>query len=74
MAPWPARRVIRASLRFFGPLSLRESTNTVSAEQGGGLVRVFVQQISAKLVAITVEHYSKIIVTYPGGIRMWTIS
>jgi len=41
---------------------------------GRGIVRVYIQQISAKLVALTVEHYSKIIVTYSGGIRKWTIS
>lgn len=43
-------------------------------EQGGGLVRVYVQQISAKLVAITVEMYEKIIVTYSGGIRKLLIT
>ncbi len=56
------------------PSNIKRFVSAFSAEQGGGLVRVYVQQISAKLVAITVEHYSKIIVTYPGGIRMWTIS
>jgi hypothetical protein len=56
------------------PSNTKRFVSSFSAEEGGGLVRVFVQQISAKLVAITVEHYSKIIVTYPGGIRMWTIS
>jgi hypothetical protein len=56
------------------PSNIKRFVSAFSGEQGGGLVRVFVQQISAKLVAITVEHYSKIIVTYSGGIRKWTIS
>ena len=34
----------------------------------------YVQQISSKLVAITVEHYSKIVVTSTLGMRKWTIS
>ncbi|MEW6306185.1 MAG: hypothetical protein AB1705_22190 [Verrucomicrobiota bacterium] len=46
----------------------------VSPVEGGGRVRVYVQQISAKLVAVTVEHYSKVVVTYTGGIRQLTIS
>jgi hypothetical protein len=56
------------------PSNLKRFVSAFSAEQGGGLVRVYVHQISSKLVAITVEHYSKIVVTYPGAIRMWTIS
>lgn len=48
--------------------------SSFSAEQGGGLVRVYVQQISSKLVAITVEHYSKIVATFTTGVRKWTIS
>ncbi len=49
-------------------------TDGSSGEQGGGLIRVYVQQISSKLVAITVEHYSKIVVTFATGIRKWTVS
>ena len=56
------------------PSNIKRFVSSFSAEQGGGLVRVYVQQISAKLVALTVEHYSKIIVTYSGGLRKWTIS
>jgi len=56
------------------PSNIKRFTSSFSGEQGGGLVRVYVQQISSKLVAITVEHYSKIVVTYTGGIRKWTIS
>lgn len=54
--------------------NLKRFVSSFDAEQGGGNVRVFVQQISSKLVAVTVEHYSKIVVTYSGGIRKWTIS
>ncbi len=56
------------------PSNLKRFVSNFSAEQGGGLVRVFVQQISSKLVSLTVEHYSKIVVTYSGGIRKWTIA
>ena len=56
------------------PSNVKRFVSSFSAEQGGGFVRVYQQQISAKLVALTVEHYSKIIVTYTGGIRKWTIS
>jgi hypothetical protein len=56
------------------PSNIKRFVSAFSGEQGGGLVRVFVQQLSAKLVAITVEHYSKIIVTYSGGLRKWTVS
>jgi len=56
------------------PSNIKRFVSSFSAEQGGGLVRVYMQQISAKLVALTVEHYSKIIVTYAGGIRQWMIS
>ena len=56
------------------PSNLKRFVSAFAAEQGGGLVRVYVQQISSKLVAISVEHYSKIVVTYSGGLRKWTIS
>lgn len=56
------------------PSNVKRFVSAFSGEQGGGLVRVYVQQISAKLVAITVEHYSKIVVTFATGIRKWTIS
>ena len=56
------------------PSNIKRFVSQFDAEQGGGFVRVYVQQISAKLVAITVEHYSKVVVTYTGGIRKWTVS
>ncbi len=56
------------------PSNVKRFVSNFSAEQGGGLVRVYSQQISSKLVALTVEHYSKIIVTFSSGIRQWTIS
>jgi hypothetical protein len=56
------------------PSNIKRFVSAFDAEQGGGLVRVYLQQISAKLVAITVEHYSKIIVTYSAGILQWTVS
>lgn len=56
------------------PSNLKRFVSEFDSEQGGGRVRVYVQQISSKLVAITVEHYSKVVVTYSGGLRKWTIS
>ncbi len=56
------------------PSNVKRFVSQFSAEQGGGLVRVFVQQLSSKLVALTVEHYSKIVITYSSGIRKWTVS
>lgn len=44
------------------------------AEQGGGRVRVYRHQISSKLVAISVEHYSQIVITSTLGIRQFTVS
>lgn len=46
----------------------------VSPVEGGGLLRVFVQQISAKLVDVTVEHYSNIIATASIGYSRLNIS
>lgn len=42
--------------------------------EGGGKYRVYVQQLSAKLVAITVEHYSNLVVTSSLGMRKITVS
>jgi hypothetical protein len=56
------------------PSHIKRFVSAFDTEQGGGLVRVYIQQISAKLVAITVEHYSKIVITFATGIRKWTIS
>jgi hypothetical protein len=55
------------------PSNIKRFVSEFSAEQGGGLFRVYIQQISSKLVAITVEFYEKIVVTYAGGIRKLTI-
>lgn len=46
----------------------------VSSVEGGGTTRVYEQQVSAKLVDITVEHYSNIVATSTTGIRKLTIS
>lgn len=46
----------------------------VSPVDGGGKVRVYTQQLSAKLYAITVEHYSLIKITSTLGLRKLTIS
>lgn len=46
----------------------------VSPVEGGGRVRVYEQRVSAKLIDITVEHNSNIIVTSTLGIRKLTIS
>ena len=54
--------------------NLKRFVSEFDSEQGGGTVRVYVQQLSSKLVALTVEHYSKVVVTYSGGLRKWTIS
>lgn len=56
------------------PSNIKRFITQFSAEQGGGYFRVYVEQIGAKLVAITVEFYSKIIVTYSGGIRQMQIT
>lgn len=56
------------------PSNVKCFISTFDAEQGGGLVRVYVQQLSAKLVAITVEMYEKIVITYAGGIRKHVIA
>ena len=55
------------------PSNIKRFVSTFDAEQGGGLFRVYVQQISSKLVAVTVEFYEKIVVTYAGGIRKLAI-
>lgn len=46
----------------------------VSPTESGGDVRVYVQQVSAKLVDITVEHYDVIKITSTLGIRKFTVS
>ena len=56
------------------PSNIKRFVSTFDGEQGGGLFRVYVQQINSKLVAITVEFYEKIVITYAGGIRKLTIA
>jgi hypothetical protein len=46
----------------------------VSPVEGGGLVRVYTQELGPKLMAITVEHYSQIAITATLGIRQFTVS
>jgi len=56
------------------PSNIKRFVSTFDAEQGGGLFRVYVHQLSAKLVAVSVEFYEKIIITYAGGIRQLVIA
>ena len=56
------------------PSNIKRFVSMFDAEQGGGLFRVYVQQLSSKLVAITVEFYEKIVITYAGGIRKLAIT
>ena len=56
------------------PSNIKRFVTTFDAEQGGGLFRVYVHQISAKLVAISVEFYEKIVITYASGIRKLAIA
>jgi hypothetical protein len=46
----------------------------VSNTQGGTPFRVFRQVVNAKLVDITVEHYSNILPTATLGVQMATIA
>ena len=45
-----------------------------SAVEGGGKFRVYEQIVSAKMVDITVEHYSNVLLTSSVGLRKLTIS
>lgn len=56
------------------PSNIKRFVSNFSSEQGGGLFRVYVQQISSKLVKVSVEFYEKTVVTYASGIRKLTIS
>lgn len=56
------------------PSNIKRFVTLHDAEQGGGRYRVYRQQLSSKLVAISVEHYSQIVVTYSTGIRQFTVS
>jgi len=56
------------------PSNVKRFVSLHSPEQGGGLFAVYAQQLSQKLFALTVSHYSKTVVTFATGIRKWTIS
>ena len=56
------------------PSNIKRFVSTFDSEQGGGLFRVYVHQVSSKLVAVTVEFYEKIVITYAGGIRKLAIA
>ena len=45
-----------------------------SAVEGGGKYRVYEQQVNSKLVDLTVEHYSNVLITSTIGLRKLTIS
>lgn len=45
-----------------------------SAVEGGGKYRVYEQQVSAKIIDLTVEHYSNVLITSSVGLRKLTIS
>jgi hypothetical protein len=45
-----------------------------SPVEGGGKFRVYEQQVSAKMIDLTVEHYSNVLVTSTVGLRKLTIS
>jgi hypothetical protein len=56
------------------PSHLKRFVTMHDSEQGGGRYSVYRQQTGPKTVAISVSYYSKIIATYTGGIRQFTIS
>ena len=56
------------------PANLAPGGNQYQRPSGGNDVNVYFQQISAKLVDITVEHYSNPIMTSTLGVRQFTIS
>jgi hypothetical protein len=56
------------------PTNVKRFVSTFSKEQGGGLFRVYIQQLSSKLVAISVEFYEQTVVTYTGGIAQFAIT
>ena len=56
------------------PSNIKRFVSLHDANQGGGRVMVHRQQLSAKLVAITVCHYENIVVTSTLGIRQITAS
>lgn len=56
------------------PTNVKRFVSTFSKEQGGGLFRVYIQQLASKLVCISVEFYSVIITAYTGGMVQFSIT
>ena len=56
------------------PSNIKRFVSLHDANQGGGRILVYRQQLSAKLVAITVSHYENIVITSTLGIRQITAS
>ncbi|ODU23698.1 MAG: hypothetical protein ABS95_03290 [Verrucomicrobia bacterium SCN 57-15] len=66
-------------LLFYGTegVSIEDPTNAKrfwSAAEGGNKFRVYEQQVNGKMVDLTVEHYSNILVTSTVGLRKLVIS
>jgi hypothetical protein len=66
-------------LLFYGEdgLTMDDPSNTKrfwTPVEGGGKYRVYEQPVSSKLVDLTVEHYSNVVVTSSAGLRTLTIS
>ncbi len=61
--------------RFLSPPPNVVTGGSQFARPGGGLgVNVYQQQVSSKMVDLTVEHYSKIVMTSTLGVRQFTVS
>lgn len=56
------------------PTHIKRFISKFTGEQGGGFERVYVQVLSAKLVAITVERYEKLVATTTLGLRKLTVT
>lgn len=56
------------------PPNVISGGNEFQRPSGGLDVNVYLQQVSAKLVDITVEHYSKTVMTSTLGVRQFTVS
>lgn len=74
-----AKLVASYVVAFFGdPVAGKDDPSTlkrfVSETAGGGLLRVYEQQVSAKILEITVEHHSNIVATNTAGCLKYTVS
>ena len=72
-------RDIETWLSFFaedgvGPDDPSHAKRFWTAVEGGGKYRVYEQQMSAKLIDLTVEHYSNVSLTSTLGLRKLTVS